>query len=455
MCYITPSSVLYKQDNERLYKMKMNKDRVLVNEETENLKDKMLPETEIKEKMSKKLQELRELMLWKATFTQRIDLFEALELDGVDWSGSYKEIGKNIIKSSILIEGAIERGINLAAWRDEKGRNLMHYVFLCSDHSALSSLVKAGVDINAQDKDGNTPLHIAAMNHHKYTILTLYRFLEYGPALNIRNNRGLTPSEEAIMFRMEDVYIMLIKARDHGKNLSRFQVCEAVRRNDADFITDVFIRPNTREEFGRKNDLEGRRVKYDFDFNPNEILDYLLFHAVRAKSTDVLSVLLQKADPCVINEIGNSLFFTAILGGDINTIKVLLDDERTDINYHSAVSPSDGVNDISPLNYAVFSGKTDVVKLLLNDKRIQVFDKEKLLDSADNPAIIELLKNVEETPKDKRINKEHKKIISSEYGTDFDITGTEMETSMPQSQKIAHHDSINHGYCNSIDRYKD
>lgn len=48
MCYITPSSVLYKQDNERLYKM--NKDRVLVNEETENLKDKMLPETEIKEK---------------------------------------------------------------------------------------------------------------------------------------------------------------------------------------------------------------------------------------------------------------------------------------------------------------------------------------------------------------------------------------------------------------------
>ena len=233
MCYIAPSSVLYKQDNERLYKM--NKDRILVNEETENLKDKMLPETEIKEKnfraIKEKLQHMRDVMVSEAAFYGDTDLLEAFHVDGVDLSGKFTEIGSDIIKSHVLIEGFFKKGINLATWQDENGRNLIHHVAMSKTGkiSSISALVKVGVDINAQDKDGNTPLHMIAMNKYRLDMcqkLVLSKVLECGAVLNIRNNRGLTPSEEATMSLNRDAYI-LIKAHEHGKRLKWDEVCIA------------------------------------------------------------------------------------------------------------------------------------------------------------------------------------------------------------------------------------
>ena len=48
---------------------------------------------------------------------------------------------------------------------DRLGRSELHYAAVKGDVSEVTRLVRAGADVNLQDKNGFTPLHGAAQQH--------------------------------------------------------------------------------------------------------------------------------------------------------------------------------------------------------------------------------------------------------------------------------------------------
>lgn len=82
-------------------------------------------------------------------------------------------------------------------------KTIFNYVscrFPCSETTSL--LLACGADVNAMDRDGNTPLHLI-VNYHKaisdfptlYSIIT--ELIENGAHMDCVNKRGETPLEAA------------------------------------------------------------------------------------------------------------------------------------------------------------------------------------------------------------------------------------------------------------------
>ena len=350
-----------------------------------------------------------------------------------------------IVMSSRLIDMAARQG-NIADWRDNRGKTLVHYTFRATGQE-LDKLISYGCDLNAQDNEGNTPLHdfVAIEGDEIYRML-----LKRGAALNIKNNRGETPIDIAAVKHAKRTYIDLSRARDHGAFISEDSLIQACCNNDVNFMADFFLEPNERKEFGRKDDLIGRRVKYDYEqgWRPEECADFLLMYAVRNNACDVIKILLKKADPCIIDENDYSLFQWAVSEGHLDTVKVLLNDKRTDINYA-------GNNDFSPLKYAICTGKTEIAKLLLNDERIQISDKAFLLRCSEKyPDIMKLLEKIEETPQKEckvhRSVRKHTMCLDESLVKRLDNEKTNIERQ--SSVKISHQNGTHVQYDNFRDR---
>ena len=65
-----------------------------------------------------------------------------------------------------------------------------------------------GADVNAKDKDGDTPLHDAAFRGHKEMVELL---LANGADVMARDNSGLTPLHEAHRRRHKEIVELLRK----------------------------------------------------------------------------------------------------------------------------------------------------------------------------------------------------------------------------------------------------
>ena len=121
----------------------------------------------------------------------------------------------------------------LAHSTNELGKHPMHYAVYYKQDEALGLLLDAGADVNASDKTGMTPLHVAAMMGRKATlwllangadlkqpdvfgdlpshtaamygqVRVLSALSKNGDMLTAKNNAGLTPLEIARLHRKED-----------------------------------------------------------------------------------------------------------------------------------------------------------------------------------------------------------------------------------------------------------
>ncbi|MBR4927292.1 MAG: ankyrin repeat domain-containing protein, partial [Alphaproteobacteria bacterium] len=337
---------------------------------------------------------------------------------------SYNKSGRAIVHSLELMREMQNRGMNLSTWKDEQGKTLLHYAAFYHLSASVETLIEAGVNVNVQDNEGNTPLHDFVMTEFPSTqcSFTLESLLSHGVALNIKNNEGKTPIDIALFNGLLGIYATLVNSRNKGMFVPKEMLMQASFDNDAAFMTDFFLKPNERKEFGRKDDLIGRRVKYDYELGwcPEECASYLLLCAVHNNAKDVVEVLLNKEDPCIMDKEGCSLFGIAVLMGHLDTVKVLLNDKRTDINYA-------GNNDFSPLKYAICTGKTEIAKLLLNDERIQISDKAFLLRCSEKyPDIMKLLEKIEETPQ--KECKVHRLVCMKAPEVETELGNEEVET---------------------------
>lgn len=87
-----------------------------------------------------------------------------------------------------LAELMIERGAEISSFSADG----LPLIYLINNNQIWESrLLKQGADINIQNNDGNTPLHLAILR--RKDINYLQRLLEYGADPTIRNNEGDTP----------------------------------------------------------------------------------------------------------------------------------------------------------------------------------------------------------------------------------------------------------------------
>ena len=66
----------------------------------------------------------------------------------------------------------------------------IHKAAKAGDTKKVDAFLKTGVQVNVKDKNGNTPLHLAAQNEHLQVVKLL---IKNGADVNIKNKKNQTP----------------------------------------------------------------------------------------------------------------------------------------------------------------------------------------------------------------------------------------------------------------------
>lgn len=167
---------------------------------------------------------------------------------------------------------------------------VLHLAIQCAEFPVVEYVISDGagyVDINARDKDGNTPLHVAATQGRSQVVKLLLEQKDINDA--IANNLGRLPLDLA---RNAEIFQALQLSRSLFAESKIRQVQELISRQDYKTLEQV---------------LEETRLKTVLDINSTEfVMDpitvqaggTLLHEAARKKNTSLIQILLlHGADP--------------------------------------------------------------------------------------------------------------------------------------------------------------
>ncbi len=107
----------------------------------------------------------------------------------------------------------------VAAWRDSEGQSALHLAAYCTRHGAgmLQQLIDAGMDVNARNKGGLTPFHLAR------SVEAVEVFLKAGAVFRSGNTLDTTPLHLALMSRHIQVARALILASNDLPSIVLFR----------------------------------------------------------------------------------------------------------------------------------------------------------------------------------------------------------------------------------------
>ncbi|KAF3768869.1 hypothetical protein M406DRAFT_273366 [Cryphonectria parasitica EP155] len=205
-------------------------------------------------------------------------------------SGDTASISKAIRDTSDSGPRASTSSMSTLAGGSLEDTTVLHLAIQCAEFPVVEYTVSDGagyIDINARDKDGNTPLHIAATQGRTQVVKLLLEQDDINDA--ITNNQGRLPLDLA---RNADIFQSLQLSRSLFAEGKIRQVQELIGRQDYKTLEQV---------------LEETRLKTVLDINSTEfVLDpvtvqaggTLLHEAARRKNTTLIQLLLlHGADP--------------------------------------------------------------------------------------------------------------------------------------------------------------
>lgn len=153
----------------------------------------------------------------------------------------------------------------------------LHQAAAASDYFQVRSLLeREGIDINAIDESGNTPLHIAT---EKDDYLTIMELLERGADVNARDNEGRTPLHLAVIKKSLPVIGLLLK---HGADINM-----QVRKSAS--VTALHW-----AAYSNESEITQLLCAYDADPHAQNVWGWTPLHYAAAKGhLDTAKILLQ------------------------------------------------------------------------------------------------------------------------------------------------------------------
>jgi len=328
------------------------------------------------------------LLFLIVTFPQIMSCASSIALHSAAEKGNIEE-AKSLIKEGIDVNA-----------KDQDGLTPLHYATWEGHLKIVRLLIENGADINAKNKWGNTPLHYAIKRRHLKIVRLL---IENGADINAWNEWGETPLDIAIIrclnnqFQTKeyiDIAKLLIEnnANADGKKLE-------------DLLFGAFI--------AGKIDLAKLLIEKDKDKFFWLKLSYLLFRSIKEDKIDLAKLLIEKGVTSDYeDDNGNTTLSYAIKKGYIDIAKILIEN-GADINIKINGSPL--------LTYVSKKGYIDIIKLLIEKganinsisfKNLSQEQKEELLDTIINYNQKSELENLINPDNKKNININQAQILS-------------------------------------------
>lgn len=130
------------------------------------------------------------------------------DMDALNRDGRTPLQGGAFFQSKSVIT-LIEKGADIKKLSSNLS-NILHFAVWGSDNNPdLAFLLKQDLDINAQNAQGETPLHTAASRNY---IISVRQLCEAGANINARNNEGQTPLHIAVVQSRHEAVVQLCEA---------------------------------------------------------------------------------------------------------------------------------------------------------------------------------------------------------------------------------------------------
>ncbi|OGM44766.1 ankyrin repeat-containing protein [Aspergillus bombycis] len=236
-------------------------------------------------------------------------------------------------------------------YQDRYGQTPLHYAVERSDMLTAKVLIETGrVDPHITNRDGQTPLDLATQHSNASIMNLLVESCKVD--LDFRNSNGYAPLYDATWF--SDVSTPILSV-----------MCSEVANNGQ---TTLYGAP------GNSNTSRLKPLSNLRELDPNlsaEQGQRMLSHAIQNSDTTTLKLLIfsDKVDLDWMDDKGRTPLSHAAQYSDISTTKLLIDTGRVNLD-------SRDENGRTPLSYAAEHGDTSTVKLLIDSGEVDVDSKD-------------------------------------------------------------------------------